>query len=85
MSFSQNIELNSVKGWGPPGSGGGWLQSCLNQRVPCLTLGEGDEREEGDGKFVEHQSPLLSTSYPAVLSLSAHVSWSSNTGPSAAH
>lgn len=53
----------------------GWLlQSCLNERVRCLMLGEGDERGEGDGEFVEHQSPLLSASHPAALPHSAHVS-----------
>lgn len=85
MSFSRNIELSSVNGWGPRGSGGGWPQRCLNQRVCCSMLGEGDERGEGDGKFVRHQFPLPSLSHPAALPRSAHVSESSNTGPTAAH
>lgn len=55
MSFPQNIELGSVNGRGPGGSGGGWPQSCLNERVCCLMSGEGDEKEEGDGEFVGHQ------------------------------
>lgn len=85
MSFSRNIELSSVNGWGPRGSGGGWPQRCLNERVCCLMQGEGDERGEGDGEFVGHQSPLPSPPYPAALPRSAHVSWSSYTGPTAAH
>lgn len=74
MSFSRNIELSSVNGWGPGGSGGGWPQRCLNERVCCLMLGEGDERREGDGEFVGHQSLLPSPSHPAALPHSAHVS-----------
>lgn len=74
MSFSRNIELSSVNGWGPGGSGGGWPQRCLNERVCCLMLGEGDERGEGDGEFVGHHSPLPSPSHPAALPRSAHVS-----------
>lgn len=74
MSFSRNIELSSVNGWGPRGSGGGWPQRCLNERVCCLMLGEGDERGEGDGEFVGHQSPLPSPPHPAALPRSAHVS-----------
>jgi len=58
MSFSRHIELSSVNGWGPRGSGGGWPQRRPNERVRCSALGEGDEREEGDGEFVGHQSPL---------------------------
>lgn len=84
MSFSQNIELSSVNGRGPAGSGGHWLQRCRNERVCCLMLGEGDERGEGDGEFVGHRSPLPSPPHPAALHCSAHVSKSSNAGPAAA-
>lgn len=48
-------------------------------------LREGDERGEGDGEFVGHQSPLPSPPRPAALPRSAHVSESSNTGPAAAN
>lgn len=84
MSFSQNIELSSVNGRGPAGSGGHWPQRCPNERVCCLMLGEGDERGEGDGEFVGHRSPLPSPPHPAALHCSAHVSKSSNAGPAAA-
>lgn len=84
MSFSRNIELSSVNGWGPRGSGGGWPQRCLNERVCCSMLREGDKRGEGDGEFVGHQSPLPSPPRPAALPHSAHVSKGSNTGPTAA-
>lgn len=85
MRSSQNIELSSVNGWEPPGLGGGWWHRCLNQRGRCLTQGDEDEREEGDGKFVEHQPLLLSPSQPAAVPRSAHVIQGSNTGPTAAH
>lgn len=64
------------------GLGGNWPQRCLNERVCCLMLGEGDERGERDGEFVGHQSPLASPPHPAALPRSAHVS--SNAGPAAA-
>lgn len=86
MSFSRNIELSSVNGWGASRVWGlaGWLQSRPNERARCLMQRERDERGEGDGEFVGHQSPLLSPSHPAALPRSAHVSWSSNAGPTAA-
>lgn len=69
---------------GASGSGGGWPQSCPNERVRCWMLGEADERGEGDREVVGHQSPLPSPSRPAALPRSAHVSESSNAGPTAA-
>lgn len=84
MSFSRNIELSSVNGWGPRGSGSGWPQRCLNERVCCSALGEGDKRGEGDGEFAGHQSSLPSPPRPVALPHPAHVSESSNTGPAAA-
>lgn len=84
MCFSQNIELGSVNGRGPGGSGGNWPQRCRNERGCCLMLGEGDERGEGDGEFVGHQSSLPSPPHPAALPRSAHVSKGSNAGPAAA-
>lgn len=84
MCFSQNIELGSVNGRGPGGSWGNWPQRCLNERGCCLMSGEGDERGEGDGEFVGHQSSLPSPPHPAALPRSAHVSKSSNAGPAAA-
>lgn len=80
--FSEHWIKQRERVGGPPGTWGGWLQSSPNQRVPCATLGEADEREEGE--FAEHRSPLLSPFRPAALPRSAHVSPGSNTGPTAA-
>lgn len=82
MSFSRNIKLSGVNGWRPGGCGG-WPKRCPNERVCCWILGEGDERGEGDGEFVRHQS-LLFTACPAALPHHAHVSEGSNTGLTAA-
>lgn len=41
MSFSRNIELGSVNGWAPQGSGGGWPQKMAELKGLLFDAGGG--------------------------------------------